>query len=91
MKPITLKLTVEELSLLTSLAADQLFRREFIDPRMPGYRAVPGQVALGKSLIAGLRQVLDESARQATGARTGETSYAWASPSKRPTRVTNAV
>ena len=32
---ITIKLTINELELLTNLASDQLFRREFIDPKMP--------------------------------------------------------
>ncbi len=38
---ITLKLTIEELELLTTLAADQIFRREFIDPRMPAIEPTP--------------------------------------------------
>ena len=37
MKFITLRLTAKELDLLTTLAAHQLFRKEFIDLRMPGY------------------------------------------------------
>src|SRR5262245_22431667 len=32
---ITVKFTAKELELLSSLAADQLFRREFIDSRLP--------------------------------------------------------
>ena len=38
-KRMTLKLTLEELKLLATLASDQLFRRQFIDPKMPGYKA----------------------------------------------------
>jgi len=63
MKRITLDLTVEELRLLASLASDQLFRREFIDPRMPGHKAVPGEVALGKALVGRLRLMIDPNAR----------------------------
>ena len=59
---LTVKLTVEELELLASLASDQLFRREFIDPKMPGYRGNPAQVRMGKALLARLR------AMQQTGA-----------------------
>ena len=33
MAMITVKLTEQELGLLTTLASDQLFRREFIDPK----------------------------------------------------------
>ena len=59
MKFITLKLTVEELRLLTSLAADQLFRKEFIDPRMPGHRSDFDQLNLGKALVGRLRPMVD--------------------------------
>ena len=56
---ITLKLTDQELGLLTNLAADQLFRREFIDPKMPGF--VPNQDELGlcKNLVGRLRTAMD--------------------------------
>ena len=59
MKLITLKVTVKELELLTTLAADQLFRREFIDPKMPGYRSNLDEMNLGKTLIGRLRKMLD--------------------------------
>lgn len=55
MKQITLVLTVEEVKLLAALASDQLFRREFIDPKMPGYKSDPREVAAGKKLVAHLR------------------------------------
>lgn len=55
MKTITLKLTVKEAELLTTLAADQLFRREFIDPKMPGYRPNLEDLKLGKELVGRLR------------------------------------
>ncbi len=56
---ITIKLTPKELDLLTTLASDQLFRREFIDPRMPGYRSDPAEVGLGKKLVERLRFLAD--------------------------------
>ena len=59
MKLITLRLTVKELDLLTTLAAEQLFRKEFIDPRMPGYRSHPEEMNLGKSLVGRLRLIVD--------------------------------
>ena len=58
---MTLKLTVEELRLLATLASDQIFRRQFIDPKMPGYRPNPGEMDLGKALVARLRLMLDET------------------------------
>ncbi len=55
MKFIKLEVTPEELKLLTSLAADQLFRKEFIDPKMPGYRCDHDEISRGKALIQRLR------------------------------------
>ena len=66
---ITLKLTDQELGLLTNLAADQLFRREFIDPKIPGYKFNPGELSLGKKLVERLRQITD----RATNARMPKT------------------
>jgi hypothetical protein len=62
MKQITLKLTVEELKVLTALASDQLFRREFIDPKMPGFRPDFDGLKLGKALVGRLRLMADEGA-----------------------------
>jgi len=59
---LTLKLTIEELELLTTLASDQLFRREFIDPRMPGHRANPKEMALGKALVGRMRLMVGQGA-----------------------------
>jgi hypothetical protein len=58
MKNVKLELSVEELLLVTTLAADQLFRREFIDPKMPGYKGNPAEVALGKDLVVRLRAII---------------------------------
>jgi hypothetical protein len=89
MKTITLKMTVEELRLLVSLASDQLFRREFIDPRMPGYRAPPGELASGKSLVGRLRSMLDEDRK---GGAPAQSSPAPADgSSKRLSRTSDAV
>ncbi len=66
MTRITVKLTVKELELLSGLAADQLFRKEFIDPRLPGYKSNPGDLTLGKKLIERLR-LLTDRANQAGG------------------------
>lgn len=65
MKQINFALTIEELQLLASLASDQLFRRQFIDPRMPGYKGSPEEVGIGKALVARMRAIVD-AARQAT-------------------------
>jgi hypothetical protein len=63
MKRITLTFTEEEIKLLASLASDQLFRRQFIDPKMPGYRGSPKDIELGKELVGRLRSTADSSVR----------------------------
>jgi len=70
MTHITIKLTIKELELLTTLASDQLFRREFIDPRMPGYKFNSGETSMGKALVERLRTLLNPgSARRTPSAR----------------------
>jgi hypothetical protein len=67
---ITVKFTSRELELLASLASDQLFRREFIDPKMPGYKSDLSEVRLGKSLVERLRATFDPaSAKRAASVR----------------------
>ena len=66
MKRISFTLTVEELRLLASLASDQLFRRQFIDPRMPGYRGSPEEVDLGKALVSRMQLIVDQRTRHPT-------------------------
>ena len=59
MKRITVSFTPTELALLRTLAADQLFRREFIDPRLPGYKSDGAELTLGKQLVERLRRLTD--------------------------------
>ncbi len=65
---ITVKLTAKELHLLTSLASDQLFRREFIDSRLPGCKFSPTDLVLGKQLVERLRLLLGQANQAGTGA-----------------------
>jgi hypothetical protein len=57
MRLITLKLTMEELKLLSTLAADQLFRKEFIDSKMPGYKCNRLEITAGKALVQRLQVI----------------------------------
>jgi hypothetical protein len=63
MKNIRIELTLEELLLVSTLLSDQLFRREFIDPKMPGYKGDPAELAMGKELVLRLKSM----AREASG------------------------
>jgi hypothetical protein len=67
MKNVKIQLTPEELTLLTSLTADQLFRREFIDPKMPGHKGNAGELAMGKDILGRLRAVAREAAGPTVG------------------------
>ncbi len=68
---ITVKLTPEELDLLTALASDQLFRRQYIDPRLPGYKANPAEVRTGKELVERLKQMSDKAKGGSIAKRNG--------------------
>lgn len=59
MTTITVKFTAQELELLATLASDQLFRREFIDPKMPGYKSNAAEISMAKKLVARLRGLVD--------------------------------
>jgi hypothetical protein len=63
MTSITVKLTEKELTLLCSLASDQLFHREFIDARLPDYKTDPAELGIGKKLIERLRIMTDRAKR----------------------------
>ena len=71
MEHMTLKLTLKELKLLATLASDQLFRRQFIDPKMPGYKHNPEEMSLAKALVARLRLMLNETAPKNAHSSTG--------------------
>jgi hypothetical protein len=81
MKTVTLKLTIKELELLTTLVADQLFRREFIDPKMPGYKSNADDMSLGKALIDRLRFMLDPASPNETK---GSKTSRWVAQSSSP-------
>ena len=59
MKKLNVELTPEELGVLTSMASDQLFRRQFIDPKMPGYRIDSSELDLCKQVVAKLKLLID--------------------------------
>ena len=68
MKRINFAVTVDELRLLASLASDQLFRRQFIDPKMPGYKGKPEEVDIGKALVQRMLLITDAGTRHTTSA-----------------------
>jgi hypothetical protein len=61
MTQITVRLSMSELELLSRLAADQLFRREFIDTKFPGHKSSPLELTCGKKLVERLRSLTDQA------------------------------
>ena len=62
MKNIKFEVSQPEILLLITLISDQLFRREFIDPKMPGYKGDPAELAMGKELVLRLKSVIRQAA-----------------------------
>jgi hypothetical protein len=67
MKNIKVEMTLEELLLVSTLVSDQLFRREFIDPKMPGYKRDPTELAMGKDLALRLKTIIREASESVAG------------------------
>ena len=61
MKNVKFEVTQQELLLLITLMSDQLFRREFIDPKMPGYKGDPAELAMGKELVLRLKSLIRQA------------------------------
>jgi hypothetical protein len=60
MKKVTLEFTPEELGVLTAMASDQLFRKQFIDPKMPGFMPNHDELDLCKSVVGRLRSAVED-------------------------------
>jgi hypothetical protein len=65
MKNIKIEVTPEELKLITTLLSDQLFRRKFIDPKMPGYKGQPAELAMGQELVLRFKSAAQDAAGSA--------------------------
>ena len=88
MKKVKIELTIEELLLVTTLISDQLFRKEFIDPKMPGYKGDPAELAMGKDLVLRLKSII----RQASESSAGSVSrHAPSHLARNPNGIPNAV
>jgi len=74
---IQLQLQPAELELLVSLASDQLFRREFIDPKMPGFKTDAGQLHKAKEIVGRLRAALEGDAKRALTRVAGTRVAGW--------------
>ena len=73
MQSINLTLTVEQIKALLQIGQNQLFRMKFLDPKMPGYKARPGELEAAESAIQALTAALKED-------RLKGTPTAWETP-----------
>jgi len=60
MQSINLTLSVAEIKALLQIGQNQLFRMKFLDPKMPGYKAHPGELEAAESAIRVLEADLKE-------------------------------
>jgi hypothetical protein len=67
MESINLSLTVEQVKALLQISQNQLFRMKFLDPKMPGYKARPGEVEAAESAVQALTAALKETRLRTTG------------------------
>jgi hypothetical protein len=75
MPDINLTLSTEQVRALLQISQNQLFRLRFLDPKMPGYKARPGEVEDAASAIKVLEAALKTPAADTGG---------WSSPTPRP-------
>ena len=74
MNSIKLSLTLGELKALLHVSQNQLFHVKYLDPKIPGYKAQPGQLETAESAI----RVLEEAIKQDRL----RTPTAWEKPSR---------
>jgi hypothetical protein len=58
MQSIHLTLSAEEVKALLQIGQNQLFRLKFLDPKMPGYKARPGELEAAESAVKALEAAL---------------------------------
>ena len=58
MPDITFTLSIEQVKALLQISQNQLFRLKFLDPKMPGYKARPGELENAESAVKVLEGAL---------------------------------
>jgi hypothetical protein len=67
MPSITLTLSTEEVKALLQISQNQLFRLKFLDPKMPGYKARPGELEAAETAVKTLEAALKGSKKADDG------------------------
>jgi len=60
MPSISLNLTVDQIKALLQISQNQIFRLKYLDPKMPGYKARPGELEAAESAVQALMAALKE-------------------------------
>lgn len=60
MKSLNVSLTVDQVKALLRISQNQIFRLKFLDPKMPGYKAHPGELEAAESAVKVLEEALKE-------------------------------
>ena len=58
MQSIIVELSVEEAKALLQISNNQMFRLKFLDPKMPGYKARPGELEAVERAVKTLETAL---------------------------------
>ena len=58
MQDVTFTLSIEQAKALLQISQNQLFRLKFLDPKMPGYKARPGELENAESAVKVLEGAL---------------------------------
>ena len=69
MQSVKLNLTVDQIKAVLQTSQNQLFHVKYLDPRIPGYKAKPGELEAAESAIRVLEAALKED-RLRTGYET---------------------
>jgi hypothetical protein len=74
MKSIKLNLTVDQIKAVLQTSQNQLFHVKYLDPRIPGYIAQPGELKAAESAIRVLEDAIKLDRMRTPGA--------WETPSR---------
>ncbi|MBZ5579415.1 MAG: hypothetical protein LAP40_22875 [Acidobacteriia bacterium] len=75
MQSIHLRLAVDQIKALLEISHVQLFHLKYLDPKIPGYKAEPGELKAAESAVRVLEAALQEDRLR--------TPSAWEAPARR--------
>lgn len=82
MKSIKLSLTLDELKGLLQTVQNQLFHVKYLDPRIPGYKAQPGELKAAESAVRVLEEAIKQDRLRTPGAWESPVRFGHPTPAK---------